>query len=145
MAPLTRVVLTATMVVMSQGALPAQSTLSYYFAHIAADGVWRTTFTYVNASTLPVSCTTNFYSDSGTPLALQFNGNSTRGASPNETSGEGLASATPPSWTLQHKSAHYFNGGGGWFGFSQPSTLGFSAQLFSESAWFITVWGDVPS
>jgi hypothetical protein len=49
---------------------------AYYFAHIAAASVWRTTFTYVNASTQPVTCNTSFYSDSGNPLPLSFNGSS---------------------------------------------------------------------
>ena len=48
----------------------------YYFAHIAAGERWRTTFTYVNDSTQPESCTTSFYSKSGIPLALMFNGSS---------------------------------------------------------------------
>jgi hypothetical protein len=53
---------------------PAQTTLNYYFAHIAAADVWRTTFTYVNASTQTVTCSTSFRSDSGGPLSLSFNG-----------------------------------------------------------------------
>lgn len=52
---------------------PAQ-TLSYYFAHIAAGDIWRTTFTYVNSSAQTVTCNTSFFSDSGSPLALTFNG-----------------------------------------------------------------------
>ncbi|MBZ5625712.1 MAG: hypothetical protein LAQ69_44520, partial [Acidobacteriia bacterium] len=55
-------------------AAPAQTTLNYYFAHIAAADVWRTTFTYVNASTQTVTCGTSFFSDSGSPLSLTFNG-----------------------------------------------------------------------
>jgi hypothetical protein len=55
-------------------ALRAQPTLTYYFAHIAAADVWRTTFTYINPSTQTVTCGTAFYSDSGSPLALAFNG-----------------------------------------------------------------------
>ena len=47
---------------------------TYYFAHIAAADVWRTTFTYVNASTLSATCITTFFSDSGSPLALRFGG-----------------------------------------------------------------------
>jgi hypothetical protein len=47
---------------------------TYYFAHIAAANVWRTTFTYVNASTQAVTCNTSFYSDSGGALALSFGG-----------------------------------------------------------------------
>jgi hypothetical protein len=54
----------------------AQGTLTYYFAHIASAGVWRTTFTYVNQTTLPVTCSTFFYSDAGSPLPLSFSGTS---------------------------------------------------------------------
>ena len=53
---------------------PAQAALSYYFAHIAAADVWRTTFTYVNASSQAVTCNTFFYSDTGRALPLSFNG-----------------------------------------------------------------------
>ena len=53
---------------------PAQTTLNYYFAHIAAGGVWRTTFTYVNQTAQSVSCNTSFLSDTGAPLSLTFNG-----------------------------------------------------------------------
>ena len=52
------------------------SNASYYFSHIAAADVWRSTFTYVNTSTLPVTCNTFFYSDLGSPLFLVFGGNS---------------------------------------------------------------------
>ncbi|MGA3238021.1 MAG: hypothetical protein ABSG03_17155 [Bryobacteraceae bacterium] len=57
-----------------ESAAQAQGTLSYYFAHIASAGVWRTTFTYVNQTSLPVTCNTSFYSDTGSPLPLSFNG-----------------------------------------------------------------------
>jgi hypothetical protein len=50
------------------------SPATYYFAHIAAADVWRTTFTYVNAGTAAVTCKTAFFSDSGSPLALSFGG-----------------------------------------------------------------------
>jgi hypothetical protein len=60
----------------SEDVLLAQPSLSYYFAHIAAADVWRTTFTYVNASTQTVTCNTSFFSDSGGPLTLSFNGSS---------------------------------------------------------------------
>ena len=52
----------------------AQTTLTYYFAHIAAGGVWRTTFTYVNQTAQTVTCNTSFYSDTGSALSLSFNG-----------------------------------------------------------------------
>src|ERR1700693_4796764 len=57
-----------------ESAAPAQGTLRYYFAHIASAGVWRTTFTYVNQTSLPVTCNTSFYSDTGSPLPLSFSG-----------------------------------------------------------------------
>src|ERR1039457_6707535 len=60
----------------SEDLLLAQPSLSYYFAHIAAADVWRTTFTYVNGSAQTVTCNTLFFSDSGGPLTLLFNGNS---------------------------------------------------------------------
>ncbi len=65
----------------------AQTTLTYYFAHLAADGPWRTTFTYVNQTTLPVSCNTSFYSDTGAPLSLSFSGDSLSSTSDNIPAG----------------------------------------------------------
>ncbi len=50
------------------------TTLRYYLAHIAAADVWRTTFTYINGTTQPVTCKTAFFSDSGSSLSLTFNG-----------------------------------------------------------------------
>jgi hypothetical protein len=58
------------------GVASAQGALTYYFAHIASAGIWRTTFTYVNQATVPVACNTTFYSDVGAPLLLPFNGSS---------------------------------------------------------------------
>jgi hypothetical protein len=57
-----------------ESAASAQGTLSYYFAHIASAGVWRTTFTYVNQTSLQITCNTSFYSDTGSPLSLSFKG-----------------------------------------------------------------------
>ena len=57
-----------------QSPAPVPTALSYYFAHIAAAGPWQTTFTYVNQTTLPVTCNTSFYSDAGSPLSLFFGG-----------------------------------------------------------------------
>ncbi len=57
-----------------QSTASAQPTLTYYLAHIAAANSWRTTFTLVNQTTLPVTCNTSFFSDTGTPLALTFGG-----------------------------------------------------------------------
>ena len=53
---------------------PAVGAQVYYFAHIAAASNWRTTFTYVNASAVAVTCDTSFYSNTGAPLPLSFNG-----------------------------------------------------------------------
>jgi hypothetical protein len=72
------------------GIAQAQTKLSYYFAHIASAGSWRTTFTYVNQTTLPVTCNTSFYSDTGTVLPLTFNGTSMSSVSDNIAAG-GLA------------------------------------------------------
>ncbi len=47
---------------------------TYYFPHIASAGMWRTTFTYVNASSQMVTCKTSFLSETGSPLPLPFNG-----------------------------------------------------------------------
>jgi hypothetical protein len=57
----------------ADGSSPA-APATYYFAHIAAADVWRTTFTYVNAGTQAVTCNTSFFSDSGAPLSLTFGG-----------------------------------------------------------------------
>jgi len=46
---------------------------TYYFAQIAAGGIWRTTFTYVNVTTQSVTCVTSFDSDTGSALSLTFN------------------------------------------------------------------------
>jgi hypothetical protein len=45
---------------------------SYYFSQLAFSGGWQSTLTYVNYSQQQVTCTTNFYSDSGSPLAMPF-------------------------------------------------------------------------
>ena len=59
---------------LSGAVAPAQTGITYYFAHIAAADVWRTTFTYVNASAQAVTCATSFYSDAGSALPLSFGG-----------------------------------------------------------------------
>ena len=64
----------AALLVVSDAAASAQGTLTYYFAQIASAGAWRTTFAYVNQTTLPVTCSTSFYSDTGNPLPLSFGG-----------------------------------------------------------------------
>jgi hypothetical protein len=44
----------------------------YYLSQLAFAGGWQSTLTYVNYSPQPVICTTNFYSDSGTPQSVPF-------------------------------------------------------------------------
>ena len=44
----------------------------YYFPHLAAGASWQTTITYINYSSQQVSCTTEFFSDQGTPLLVSF-------------------------------------------------------------------------
>jgi hypothetical protein len=43
---------------------------SYYLSQLAFGGGWQSTLTYVNYSPQQVTCTTNFYSDSGSPLSI---------------------------------------------------------------------------
>ena len=45
---------------------------TYYFSQLAFAGGWQTTLTYVNYSPQTVTCTTNFYSDLGSPLLIPF-------------------------------------------------------------------------
>ncbi len=45
---------------------------NYYFSHLAFSGGYQTTITYVNYSPQAVTCTTNFYSDTGSPLPVPF-------------------------------------------------------------------------
>ena len=44
----------------------------YYFSDLAVGGGLQTTLTYINYSPQTITCVTNFYSDSGTPLAIPF-------------------------------------------------------------------------
>lgn len=46
--------------------------ISYYFSDLAIAGNYQTTLTYVNYSTQAVTCTTNFYLDSGAPWSIPF-------------------------------------------------------------------------
>ena len=46
---------------------------NYYISQLAFSGGWQSTLTYINYSPQPVTCTTNFYSDSGGPLSVPFN------------------------------------------------------------------------
>ncbi len=45
---------------------------SYYISQLAVSGGWQSTLTFVNYSPQQVICTTNFYSDSGSPLFVPF-------------------------------------------------------------------------
>jgi hypothetical protein len=49
-----------------------QPSQTYYFSQLAFSGSWQTTLTYVNYSTQTVTCLTNFYADSGSPLSMPF-------------------------------------------------------------------------
>ena len=55
------------------GALAPAPSHTYYFSQLAVGGGWQTTLTYINYSPQAVTCTTNFYSDSGSPLSVPFN------------------------------------------------------------------------
>jgi hypothetical protein len=44
----------------------------YYFSDLASGGGWQTTLTYINYSPQAITCTTNFYSDSGAVLQVPF-------------------------------------------------------------------------
>jgi hypothetical protein len=44
----------------------------YYLSHLAVGGGFQTTLTYINYSPQAVTCTTNFYSNSGSPLSISF-------------------------------------------------------------------------
>jgi len=44
----------------------------YYISHLAFAGGWQSTLTFVNYSPQQVTCTTNFYSDTGSPLSVPF-------------------------------------------------------------------------
>ncbi|MBI4460724.1 MAG: hypothetical protein HY648_11795 [Acidobacteria bacterium] len=54
------------------GELDGSEALTYYFPHLALGGGWQTTLTYINYSAQSVTCTTTFYSDSGTSLVVPF-------------------------------------------------------------------------
>jgi hypothetical protein len=45
---------------------------SYYLSQLAFSGGWQSTLTFVNYSPQQVTCTTNFYADSGSPLSIPF-------------------------------------------------------------------------
>jgi hypothetical protein len=54
---------------------------SYFFSQLAYSAGYQTTLTYVNYSPQTVTCLTNFYADSGSPLLMPF----TQGTSSNRT------------------------------------------------------------
>ena len=49
-----------------------ESSHTYYFPHFTFGGGYQTTLTYVNYSPQAVTCVTNFYASSGSPLAIPF-------------------------------------------------------------------------
>ena len=52
----------------------AQGPTTYYFPHLAVGASWQTTITYINYSSAPVVCMTDFISDHGGPLLVSFPG-----------------------------------------------------------------------
>lgn len=50
----------------------AAGATNYYFSQLVFAGGWQTTLTLINYSPQAVTCTTNFYSDTGGPLAVPF-------------------------------------------------------------------------
>lgn len=50
----------------------ATASTTYYLPHLAIGGGWQTTLTYVNYSPTPVTCTTTFLGDDGSPLQVPF-------------------------------------------------------------------------
>ena len=55
-----------------KGSGNANAPTTYYLPHFAIAGGWQTVLTYVNFSNQTVSCTTNFFGDDGSPLAVNF-------------------------------------------------------------------------
>jgi len=49
-----------------------QASHTYYFSQLAVAGGFQTTLTYVNYTPNTITCKTDFYSDSGTPLPVPF-------------------------------------------------------------------------
>jgi hypothetical protein len=64
--------LTRGMVLLVLLALRAAGAANYYFSDLAFAGGFQTTLTLINYSPQTVTCTTNFYSDSGAPLSVPF-------------------------------------------------------------------------
>ena len=55
-------------------ALPPTGDQLYYFPHLAVGADWQTTITYINYSSVEVTCRTEFLSDDGGPLLVSFPG-----------------------------------------------------------------------
>ena len=53
-------------------AVPPTGTQSYYFSDLAFAGGYQTTLNYINYGSQSVTCTTNFFADSGAALAIPF-------------------------------------------------------------------------
>jgi hypothetical protein len=51
---------------------PLVTQIPYYFSQLAVGGGFQTTLTLINYSPQEVTCVTDFYSDIGSPLSLQF-------------------------------------------------------------------------
>ena len=79
----------------------------YYFPHLAVGASWQTTITYINHSSQPVTCQTDFVSDHGGPLMVSFPGlgnvssrtdRLSPGGSVHEETDAGLTDALSPGW-----------------------------------------------
>ncbi len=69
----TRVVPALAILLWGVGAAPAEAaSVPYYFSHLVFSGGWQTTLTFVNYSPQTITCVTNFYSDLGAGLPVQF-------------------------------------------------------------------------
>jgi hypothetical protein len=66
------VVLAATFLLLRHPCAWAATGNIYYFSHLAFSGGFQSTLTYVNYSSQSVTCVTNFYSNSGSPLQIPF-------------------------------------------------------------------------
>jgi virginiamycin B lyase len=69
------------------------------FAHIAAGGSWTTSISLVNTTTVPISLTTAFYGDDGSPLTLPVTATA-QGASQTTTAAS-VNATIKPNATLQ--------------------------------------------
>ncbi len=85
----------------------ATLTYTYYFSQLAFAGGYQTTLTYINYGASPVTCTTSFYGDNGSSLAVPFadtTGGSTRtdtiaaGASIHDQTNASVAATGTQGW-----------------------------------------------